>query len=116
MTVASIPDSRAALPFVAPHVRRTPLLGSRLLSEETGCDVRLKAELFQRTGSYKVRGPLFKLQQLTEELKHVNEQIWDAKDEIRECEQAQRFDARFIELARSISSLQERRAELKKMP
>jgi threonine dehydratase len=42
---------------VAPLVHRTPLLHSTLLSVETGFDVWLKAEMFQRTGSYKVRGP-----------------------------------------------------------
>ena len=42
---------------------------SRTLSERTGFDVRLKAELFQRTGSYKIRGPLNKFPQLTDEQK-----------------------------------------------
>jgi threonine dehydratase len=65
--IASIPDSRLAVPFVAPNVHRTPLLPSRLLSEATGFEVRLKAEIFQRTGSYKIRGPLYKLQQLSPE-------------------------------------------------
>jgi threonine dehydratase len=67
VSVTALPDSRAALPSVAPHVHRTPLLTSRSLSEETGFDVRLKAELFQRTGSYKIRGPLVKLARLSEE-------------------------------------------------
>jgi threonine dehydratase len=67
VTVASIPDARAALPHVAPNVHHTPLLGSRMLSEATGFDVRLKAEIFQRTGSYKIRGPLYKLQRLSQE-------------------------------------------------
>jgi threonine dehydratase len=67
VTVASIPDARAALPFVAPNVHHTPLLSSRLLSEATGFEVRLKAEIFQRTGSYKIRGPLYKLQRLSPE-------------------------------------------------
>src|SRR5512134_2062384 len=66
MSVAALPDSRAALPLVAPHVHRIPLLASRTLSEETGFDVRLKAELFQRTGSYKIRGPLVKLARLSQ--------------------------------------------------
>jgi threonine dehydratase len=65
VSVASIPDARAALPFVAPHVHRTPLLTSRILSEATGFEVRLKAEMFQRTGSYKIRGPLYKLTRLS---------------------------------------------------
>jgi threonine dehydratase len=55
------------MPLVAAHVHRTPLMTSRTLGEETGFDVRLKAELFQRTGSYKIRGPLVKLSRLTEE-------------------------------------------------
>ena len=66
MAVTALPDSRAALPLVAPHVHRTPLLASRSLSDETGFEVRLKAELFQRTGSYKIRGPLVKLARLTQ--------------------------------------------------
>lgn len=67
MSVSALPDSRAALPHVAPFIHRTPLLSSRLLSEQTGFDVRLKAEMFQRTGSYKIRGPLHKLSRLSEE-------------------------------------------------
>jgi threonine dehydratase len=60
-------DPDDAVPFVAPHVHRTPLLRSSMLSEQTGFDVRLKAEMFQRTGSYKIRGPLHKFARLSEE-------------------------------------------------
>jgi threonine dehydratase len=67
MSVTTLPDSRAAMPLVAPHVHRTPLLGSRTLGAESGFDVRLKAECLQRTGSYKIRGPLVKLSRLTQE-------------------------------------------------
>src|SRR5262249_35879551 len=35
------------------------------LSELTGYDVWLKAELFQHTGSYKIRGPLYKFTRLS---------------------------------------------------
>ena len=45
---------------IAPHIKHTPLLTSRQLSEATGYDVRLKAEMFQRVGAYKIRGPLNK--------------------------------------------------------
>ena len=38
-----------------------------MLSERTGFDVRLKAEMFQRTGSYKIRGPLNKFMLLSDE-------------------------------------------------
>ena len=52
---------------VAPHVHRTPILTSRTLSEITGFDVRLKAELFQKGGAYKVRGPMNKIARLSDE-------------------------------------------------
>jgi threonine dehydratase len=59
----------AAYGRVAPHIHHTPLLSSRMLSERTGFDVRLKAEMFQRTGSYKIRGPLNKFTLLSDEEK-----------------------------------------------
>ncbi len=64
LTTTIFEDARAR---VAPHVYHTPLFTSRLLSQRTGFDVRLKAEVFQRTGSYKIRGPLNKLALLTDE-------------------------------------------------
>ena len=57
----------AARKRVSEHAYHTPLLTSRTLSERTGFEVRLKAENMQRTGSYKIRGPLNKFPQLTEE-------------------------------------------------
>jgi threonine dehydratase len=71
MTVATLPLAldvfEAAFGHVAPHTYRTPLLTSRTLSELSGFEVRLKAEIFQRTGSYKIRGPLNKLTKLTDD-------------------------------------------------
>lgn len=49
---------QAAHRRVAPAVHRTPLLGSRTLTEHAGRSVRLKAEHLQKTGSFKVRGAL----------------------------------------------------------
>src|SRR6185369_6112344 len=57
----------AARKRVRAHAYHTPLYTSRTLSAATGFDVRLKAEMFQRTGSYKIRGPLNKFPQLTSE-------------------------------------------------
>ena len=62
-------EFEAARARMTPHVHRTPLLSSRMLSQATGFDVRLKAELFQRTGSYKIRGPLNKFALMPEEQK-----------------------------------------------
>ena len=60
-------DFEKAYAVVEPHIHHTPLLTSRSLSDRTGFDVRLKAEIFQRTGSYKIRGPLNKFTYLTED-------------------------------------------------
>jgi threonine dehydratase len=54
---------------IAPHIKHTPLLTSRQLSEGTGFEVRLKAEMFQRVGSYKIRGPLNKFALMSDEQK-----------------------------------------------
>src|SRR5438309_6352584 len=69
MTELTRADFEKARSIVAPKVYKTPLLTSRILSRRTGFEVRLKAEMFQRTGSYKIRGPLNKFPQLSEEQK-----------------------------------------------
>jgi threonine dehydratase len=66
LTLNDFVDARAR---IAAHIKHTPLLGSRQLSDLTGHDVRLKAELFQRVGSYKIRGPLNKFALMSPELK-----------------------------------------------
>src|SRR3954462_2271717 len=62
-------DFRKVRERIAPHIKHTPLLTSRQLSELTGYDIRLKAELFQNVGSYKIRGPLNKFALMPEEQK-----------------------------------------------
>ncbi len=62
-------DFEAARARIAPHIHHTPLLRSRQLSALTGFDILLKAEMFQRVGSYKIRGPLNKFAFLSEEEK-----------------------------------------------
>ena len=66
LTLRDFEETRAR---IAPHIKHTPLLTSRQLSEATGYDARLKAELFQRVGSYKIRGPLNKFATMPEEQK-----------------------------------------------
>jgi threonine dehydratase len=50
---------------IAPFVRHTPLMRSAYLSALTGADVWIKLECHQVTGSFKVRGALNKVSQLT---------------------------------------------------
>jgi threonine dehydratase len=68
-TAVSTEDFRQAHALVGAHAHRTPLLTTRSLSEETGFHVWLKAESLQRTGSYKIRGPLNKFAHLSDEEK-----------------------------------------------
>ncbi len=49
------------------RLHRTPLVASRVLSEELGCSVFLKLECLQRTGSFKPRGAFNKLLTLNAE-------------------------------------------------
>jgi threonine dehydratase len=63
----SLAEFQDAAKVVSSFAYHTPLLTSRLLSERTGFDIRLKAEMFQKGGSYKVRGPLNKFRHLTPE-------------------------------------------------
>jgi threonine dehydratase len=69
MVTLTLKDFEDARERIAPHIKRTPLLTSRQLSELTGYDIRLKAEMFQRVGSYKIRGPLNKFALMPEEQK-----------------------------------------------
>ncbi len=61
----SIDDIRAAAQRLAGHVLETPCLPSRTLGELAGCNVFLKFENHQFTASFKERGALNKLAQLT---------------------------------------------------
>ncbi|AMY54331.1 threonine ammonia-lyase [Rhodococcus fascians] len=53
MTTSDIASAEALL---EPVMRRTPVVASRILSDLTGHEVRLKCENLQRTGSFKPRG------------------------------------------------------------
>ncbi len=51
---------------------------------------------------------------LTAELRSVNEVLWTIEDEVRECERAGDFGARFVELARSVYKNNDHRAVLRR--
>ena len=51
---------------ISPHIRHTPLVPSRYLSQLCDADVWLKLDFLQPTGSFKVRGALNKLSLLAE--------------------------------------------------
>ena len=65
----SLDDVLQAREAIAGRLHRTPTFTSASLSRLTRTQVHLKAELFQRTGSFKPRGVLTKLASLTAEEK-----------------------------------------------
>ncbi len=91
-TPLGLDDILAARQTIAGRVHRTPTFGSATLSELTGAHVYLKAELFQRTGSFKPRGVLNKLASLTSDERargvigisagnHAQALAWGAREE-----------------------------------
>jgi threonine dehydratase len=52
----TLQDSFSARQRIAGHVRATSMVSSAGLSDMTGCDIRLKLEQTQITGSFKLRG------------------------------------------------------------
>ena len=48
------------------------------------------------------------------EMKKINETLWDIEDDIRDEERDKRFEKQFIELARSVYVTNDQRADVKK--
>lgn len=65
--VLTLDDVLAARGRIGDRLHRTPTFSSATLSMKTGATAHLKAELFQRTGSFKPRGVLNILGQLSDE-------------------------------------------------
>ncbi len=57
----TLSDIEAARVRIAPYLKRTPLMRSETLSRRLGTNVYLKAEVFQKTGAFKVRGAFNKM-------------------------------------------------------
>jgi len=65
--MVTIEDIRAAQRYLDGRVHRTPMLASATLGQRAGVRLFIKAELFQKTGSFKVRGVLNRIRQLSAE-------------------------------------------------
>jgi threonine dehydratase len=57
----TLTDIQAARTRIAPYIRRTPSMLSETLSRHLGTNLYLKAEIQQKTGSFKVRGAFNKM-------------------------------------------------------
>jgi threonine dehydratase len=56
--VLELEDVRLAAAAIEGRVHRTPTFTSHTLADRVGAPIHVKAELFQRTGSFKIRGAL----------------------------------------------------------
>ncbi|MGM0604078.1 MAG: threonine ammonia-lyase [Halobacteriota archaeon] len=65
----SLSDVEAARERIGDVARRTPMTYSYTFSEQTGADVHLKLENFQRTGAFKIRGAMNRITTLSDEEK-----------------------------------------------
>ena len=65
--VVTAKDIRNAARLLEPHVMRTPMVQSPLLSQQLQCELHLKLECLQYTSSFKARGAYVAMQNLTEE-------------------------------------------------
>jgi len=64
ISLPTIADIRQAASRLAPYAVRTPLLESPFLNEKMGTRILLKAEVLQRTGSFKFRGAYNRVSQI----------------------------------------------------
>jgi uncharacterized protein YukE len=85
----------------------------RIADTEKLANIRYELALYRHTfeGELQATGELTALMQA---LKTVNEALWDIEDEIRACEARHDFASRFIELARSVYRMNDRRASIKR--
>jgi threonine dehydratase len=65
LSLVTAADIRAAHDVIDGRVRRTPMMHSVQLSDRLGVELHLKLELFQKTGSFKVRGALNRMAALS---------------------------------------------------
>lgn len=85
----------------------------RIEDEDKRRNVDKELELLRKTWG---ESPLsqFDISTQMENLKRVNESLWDVEDQIRLKEAAQKFDHEFIQLARSVYRFNDRRAAIKR--
>ena len=62
-------DFRSTHNLINQYINKTPIISSKTFNDKLDLDLFFKLELFQKTGSFKVRGTLNKLLKLSDHLK-----------------------------------------------
>jgi hypothetical protein len=85
----------------------------RILDAAKLANVKLELALLEEAWKA-AGGAVHDVSQHEHALQHVNEELWDIEDRIREKEAKQTFDREFIELARAVYRSNDERAAIKK--
>jgi transcriptional regulator of nitric oxide reductase len=85
----------------------------RMTDPEKLVNVRAELALLQKTWAENIRDTET-IRSLHEQLKEINETLWQIEDDIRDKERAREFDDRFIELARAVYFTNDKRSAVKK--
>lgn len=85
----------------------------RITDEEKLNNVRVELEVLEKARDDAMQSSSA-LDELTANLREVNEAIWDIEDDIRDCERRADFGPKFIELARSVYHSNDKRAAFKR--
>ena len=86
---------------------------ARIVDESKLRNVRAELEML-RTARAQALPASAQLEQLTDQLKKINESLWSIEDRIRDHERAGDFGPGFIDLARAVYKTNDHRAELKR--
>jgi hypothetical protein len=113
-----MPEAKAILVEVAPGELIDKITILQIKTEQISdarklANVRTELDLLSAARDQAIRTSAA-LDDLTSQLKQVNQALWEIEDEIRMCEKAKDFGAKFIELARSVYFQNDRRAALKR--
>jgi len=85
----------------------------RMTDPEKVATVRVELALLQETWASAVSRDQV-IDELHDQLKKINETLWEIEDDIRDKERVKEFDERFIELARQVYFTNDRRSQVKK--
>jgi hypothetical protein len=85
----------------------------RMNDPEKVANVRTELTLLQETWASAVSRDQV-IEDLHDQLKKINETLWEIEDDIRDKERVKEFDERFIELARQVYFTNDRRSQVKK--
>ena len=86
---------------------------ARFENKEKLRNVKVELDLLKGVWSENVPSST-ELDRLYNELKTVNERLWDIEDDIRRCERSNDFGEAFIGLARSVYRMNDRRSSIKR--